>query len=169
VAEFTIPNLNFLSFSSQNCNSLNISTNCPKQTKKIAAILSLQTTIIFLSDIRLNTVTEDDYSNLFSPRYDFYHNSTSSRRGVGILISNSLQYSVSKKYCDENNNILGIKMVTNYVSILLIGVHGPNQNEEIFFRELKKIIMENSDSNQIKSNQIKSFIYPPAHTYRHIW
>jgi exonuclease III len=99
-----------------------------------------------LSDIRLNTVTEDDYSNLFSPRYDFYHNSTSSRRGVGILISNSLQYSVSKKYCDENNNILGIKMVTNNVSILLIGVYGPNQNEEKFFRDFKKIIMENSDS-----------------------
>jgi hypothetical protein len=53
---------------------------------------------------------------------------------------------VYKKYCDENNNILGIRMVTNNVSILLIGVYGPNQNEEKFFRDLKKIIMENSDS-----------------------
>jgi exonuclease III len=53
---------------------------------------------------------------------------------------------VSEKYCDESNNILGIKMVTNNVSVLLIGVYGPNQNEDKFFRDLKKIIMENSDS-----------------------
>jgi len=43
-----------ISVSIQNCNSLNISTNCPKQLKKLSAITSLGSKIIFLSDIRLN-------------------------------------------------------------------------------------------------------------------
>ena len=47
--------LSCLSFSIQNCNSLNVSTSCPKQVKKIKAILDLDTDVIFLSDLRFNT------------------------------------------------------------------------------------------------------------------
>jgi exonuclease III len=122
-----------LTFSSQNCNSLNISTNCPKQMKKIAAILALQTSIIFLSDIRLNTGTTGELNNLFSPNYNFYHNSIRSKRGVGILISNKLQYSVLQSYTDNNDNILGLKLRFGDSVILLISVYGPNQNNDCFF------------------------------------
>jgi hypothetical protein len=45
--------------SSQNCNSLNISTLCDKQLKKVQAILNLDTDIIFLCDIRLSTCADN--------------------------------------------------------------------------------------------------------------
>ena len=43
-----------ISLSIQNCNSLNLSTTCPKQTLKIKSIIDLCYDIIFLSDLRLN-------------------------------------------------------------------------------------------------------------------
>jgi hypothetical protein len=39
--------------SCQNCNSLNISTECDKQLTKIISITSLLSNVIFLSDIRM--------------------------------------------------------------------------------------------------------------------
>ena len=46
--------LSSLSFGIQNCNSLNVSTSCPKQLKKVKAIIDLNCDIVFLSDLRLN-------------------------------------------------------------------------------------------------------------------
>jgi hypothetical protein len=89
-----------LTYSCQNCNSLNISTICDKQLKKIAAITSLDTDIIFLSDIRLNCANEhiNKIVKMFrynkGKSYEFFYNSSMSKRGVGILISTALQYTV---------------------------------------------------------------------------
>ncbi len=46
-----------VTISAQNCNSLNVSTECDKQLAKLIAITDLRTDIIFLSDIRLNKGT----------------------------------------------------------------------------------------------------------------
>ena len=46
--------LSNLTIGIQNCNSLNVSTNCPKQLKKVKAIMDMNHDVIFLSDIRLN-------------------------------------------------------------------------------------------------------------------
>jgi hypothetical protein len=134
-----------LTFSSQNCNSLNISTSCPKQMKKMAAILALQTTFIFLSDIRLNTGTTGGHSNMFAPHYTLYHNSTRSKRGVGILISNKLQYTVLQSFTDNNDNILGLKLQIGRCTILIVSVYGPNQNNDCFFTDLDFILGKNKD------------------------
>lgn len=134
--------LSHLTFSSQNCNSLNISTNCSLQFKKVAAILSLQTTIIFLSDIRLNTDNVGT-NNFFSPGYEFFHNSSSSKRGVGILISSKLQYSVLKTYKDNANNILALRVKIIDTEILLVSVYGPNKNDNNFFTFLRHVLQEN--------------------------
>jgi exonuclease III len=133
-----LKNISHLTFSTQNCNSLNISTNCPKQGKKIAAILALQTTIIFLSDIRLNT-NNVPFNNFFSPRYDMIHNSTENRRGVGILISRTLQYTLLNEYRDNNNNVLALRIDVCGTIILLISVYGPNNNDMEFYTYLRNI------------------------------
>jgi hypothetical protein len=46
-----------LTFGNQNCNSLNLSTSCEKQLKKIATITESGKDFIFLSDIRLSNNT----------------------------------------------------------------------------------------------------------------
>jgi exonuclease III len=139
---YTLTNLNF---SAQNCNSLNVSTNCPKQVKKVAAILALQTSIIFLSDLRLNTDVVP-FNNLFFPRYSFFHNSKSSKRGVGILINNQLKFSIISEHRDEENNILGLKLNICDCEILLICVYRPNNNDHRFFNDLRHILEVNPDS-----------------------
>ncbi len=55
-----LPVLKFphIKLAAQNCNSLNISTECDKQLTKIVAITSLCSNIIFLSDLRLGCSAE---------------------------------------------------------------------------------------------------------------
>jgi hypothetical protein len=130
--------LSDLSFASQNCNSLNISTNCPKQLKKVATILALQTTIIFLSDLRLNS-NKVPVENLFSPYYDLYHNSPSSKRGTGKLLMKKLQYTVLNEYRDTIGNILGLCKSISNVKLLVISICGPNDNDINFFTKLTEI------------------------------
>jgi exonuclease III len=137
-----IRNLTHLTFSSQNCNSLNLSTNCPKQTKKIAAILALQTTFIFLSDLRLNT-DNIGFNNLFSPRYDMMHNSTTNKRGVGILIARSLAYTITQSYSGNKNNVLALRLRLGDSDVILISIYGPNNNDKDFFLFIRNVLNSN--------------------------
>jgi exonuclease III len=104
--------------------------------------MALQTSFIFLSDLRLNTDTVG-FNNLFFPRYEMLHNSTSNKRGVGLLIASSLQYTITKTYKDISNNILGIRINIGDTPILVISIYGPNHNDNCFFRDLKRILDEN--------------------------
>ena len=88
-----------LSISIQNCNSLNLSTTCPKQTLKIKSISDLASDIIFLSDLRLNnSESVNDVEKIFlssgTNQYKFFHNSSQNKRGVGTLISTNLDYEI---------------------------------------------------------------------------
>jgi exonuclease III len=88
--------------------------------------------------MRLNTFVTGENHDLFASHYDFFHNSTQSRRGVGILISKKLNYTVSHTWKDNNNNILALKLSINNVEVLLVSVYGPNINDMPFFLILGK-------------------------------
>jgi exonuclease III len=75
--------------------------------------------------------------------YEFLHNSSKSKRGVGILISAKLGFVVQKTYRDPDNNVLGLVVESNGVKILLISVYGPNNNNMEFFEFLTGILDEN--------------------------
>jgi exonuclease III len=137
--EQTLQDICHLSFAAQNVNSLNISTNCPKKLHKVSAILALNAYIIFLSDTRLNTSTSGN-NNIFSPGYDMYSNSTSSKRGVCILISRKLDYTVEREHRDEKGNILCLLVKFNNTRILLCSIYGPNANDPGFFRYLSNTL-----------------------------
>ena len=130
-------------------NSLNISTNCPKQLKKINAIASLNSDIIFLSDTRLNTNTHGpcaDLENIFlytkGKQYNFHYNSKGSSRGVGILISTKVNINVIDMYRDDDDNILGVLCESEGAHLLLISVYGhnTNNNSHIFFDNINQCI-----------------------------
>ena len=123
-----------LSLSIQNVNSLNISTNCPKQLKKVKALVELGSDIIMLSDIRLgpNLCVVQDLEKLFlyasSHNYKFIHNSSSSSRGAGFLIKANLNLEVLHEFKDIRGNIYGINIRLNNNGLNLISVYGPNNN-----------------------------------------
>ncbi len=135
-----------ITFSAQNCNSLNISTECDKQLAKIIAITSLCTNIIFLSDLRLSGSMEqcNKIAKLFltnrNKQYNHYYNSSKNSRGVGILIDNSLQLEIKKIYKDPQENILGLTVSLDDTLINLISIYGPNNNDKSFFNHLSDCI-----------------------------
>jgi hypothetical protein len=63
-----------------------------------------------------------------------YSNSRFSRRGVGILISTKLQYTILKTYKDETCNIIGLKLAISGCEILLVSIYGPNTNDLNFLK-----------------------------------
>jgi exonuclease III len=135
-----------LTYSAQNCNSLNISTICDKQLKKIAAIISLDTDIIFLSDIRLNCANEhiNKIVKMFrynkGKSYEFFYNSTMNKRGVGILISTTQQFTVSNILKDVDENILGVTVTLGTNKIRFFSIYGPNNNDRSFTNNLAEFL-----------------------------
>ena len=86
-----------LTVSGINCNSLNMSTSSKhNQLRKIYGITKLKTDYIFLSDICNRNLVSGiaDITKSFSTNsyqsYNFLHNSSSNKRGVGILIKRDL-------------------------------------------------------------------------------
>jgi exonuclease III len=105
----------------------------------------LNTTFIFLSDLRLGGGHSDrDIKKHLEcnkiKNYDFFHNSSKNKRGVGILIDKNLIYDITAEYRDINENILGLKILINDFSIWVVSIYGPNQNENIFFDNIQELL-----------------------------
>ena len=126
--------LTSISIAIQNCNSLNISTNCPKQTKKIRAITDLGTDIILLSDIRLadNIQSKQDLEKAFlfssSNCYKLIYNSSRNSRGTGILYKSKLDIVINYTHKDDSENLLCTNICLNGQVLNLISIYGPNNN-----------------------------------------
>jgi exonuclease III len=139
-----------LTFSIQNCNSLNVSTVCDKQLTKIASICSLDTDIIFLSDLRLNSDAEhiEKIEKLFlynkNRSYIFLHNSSKNSRGVGILLSASLDPTITDRKIDNSENILKLTVTVRGHSFNIISIYGPNKDDKSFFSDLSNILSEDN-------------------------
>jgi exonuclease III len=135
-----------ISFSIQNCNSLNISTHCDKQLAKLIAITALCTDIIFLCDLRLHDDTDaiEKITKIFqcnkNHNYNFHFNSSSRNRGVGILIACDFVGNIANTFHDSCSNILGLVITTDSCIFSLCSVYGPNTNDESFYNSLSSYI-----------------------------
>jgi len=137
------------SFSIQNVRSLNISTKNEITVQKLLGVCKLGTDFIFLSDMRLNSskqvsAVHDLDKKLFLKGYKLYHNSGTSLRGVGIMVSKKYSesgFSVLEEIKSDDNNILCMHVEINGQKILLVSVYGPNKDTEINFYENLKIII----------------------------
>jgi exonuclease III len=144
-----------ISFSSINCNSLNASC-CNKDLHKlkIYGITKLKTDVIFLSDIRLSNragvtdaavITRNFLVNPYCS-YKFYYNSTSNKRGVGILIKNSLSFSDLQCIKDPEENYLLLRLVLKGKPIIIGSIYGPNTNDRNFFTRLGDCLINEADN-----------------------
>jgi exonuclease III len=135
-----------LSFSIQNCNSLNISTVCDKQLTKISALCSFNTDIVFLSDLRLNSDPEhiEKIEKLFlynkQRSYVFVHNSTKNSRGVGILLASDLNANIMSSKKDDAENILLLTISIGEHILTVTAVYGPNRDTKTFFNNLSSYL-----------------------------
>jgi exonuclease III len=133
-----------VSISSINMSSLGMDNHL----LKIHGIVSLNSDIISLSDIRLCNSTGTSNLSLVNNSfrcnpycaYRLVANSKMSRRGVGILIKNSIPCSVLREYRDESDNILGLCVDIDGKQIGLCAIYGPNKIDKKFFADLEECI-----------------------------
>jgi Reverse transcriptase (RNA-dependent DNA polymerase) len=97
--------------------------------------------VILLSDIRLNSSKQSyavhDLTKKFRfYGYDFYHNSTLSSRGVGILVRSALNAEILSEYRDHDCNILLIQCRLLGSMFVFGSLYGPNNNDGAFFANL---------------------------------
>jgi hypothetical protein len=111
---------------------------------KIYGIVSLRSDIILLSDVRLcNAMGISNSAELTGSfrtnpycSYDMFLQSTSNKRGVGILIKHSLNFSVLEEVRDPEDNNLTLKTDFEGKIIILCAIYGPNHVHPPFFASL---------------------------------
>ena len=147
-----------LTLSGINCNSLNMSASSKhNQLRKIYGITKLKTDIIFLSDIRICNRSlvsgVADITKTFSTNpyqsYKFFHNSSSNKRGVGILIKNDLCFAEERIVRDPGENYILLRARIKGTVMTLAAIYGPNNFEPDFFVNLSRDIRNIGGTNII--------------------
>jgi exonuclease III len=140
VPSVTLPHRKFpgINFSSQNVCSLNVSKPGRKTRAKLAAVTRSGSEIIFLSDVRLNSIKQTASVNDIEKKlkflgYNMYHNSKHNSRGVAILISTKLNCTVVEKREDVSCNVLLLKITMGDLSVTIGSIYGPNMDDNTFF------------------------------------
>jgi hypothetical protein len=71
------------------------------------------------------------------------------KRGVGILINNKINFSVTSEDKDPDDNFLGLKVEIQGTFLYLCSVYGPNKSDPQFFARLRSFIEQFPDYNII--------------------
>ena len=129
-----------VTFSAQNCNSLNVSGLAKNTRAKVTSILNLNADIIFLSDVRLGNKAKY-ISDLFRLKYRFHHNSTQNRRGVAVLVRNELDFVLTDTILDQDENVIFIAGSCSGTKLLVGSVYGPNDNNKCFFQFIENTLI----------------------------
>jgi exonuclease III len=141
-----------LSFTSINCNSLNLMSTQENYELKLNAVSKLNSDIVFLCDIRLGEVNNQSSVHRISStllkgqlkHHDMYVNSTQNKRGVAILVNRSLNCKLVQEFKDQNENLLLIKFERNGGEFVLGSVYGPNNTDRIFYNDITSFLARNN-------------------------
>jgi len=120
---------------------------------KIYGITSLRTDVVFLSDVRLcnamgvsnSAVLTDSFRTNPYCAYKMTLHSNSNKRGVGILIKHSIDFSVLGEERDAHDNYLVQKLSFDGKIIILCAIYGPNIVQPEFFQSLKRSLIVMGD------------------------
>jgi len=142
-----------LTFATQNCNSLNLTTNVKNFELKISAIKGLNTDIIFLCDTRMvsnkgvNSINrvKQALRDSKGKKYKLYANSTKNSRGVAILISFDINLDVTDTCTDPEENYIFLKVNYKGQKLLLGSIYGHNSTSRDFYRRITRILSKNRE------------------------
>jgi exonuclease III len=140
-----------INFACQNVCSLNVSKPSKRTHEKLVAITNCGTDIIFISDTRMNSVKQIAGVNNITKKlsfmgYSLHHNSLKNSRGVAILLSNKLVFTILDEFRDESCNILLLKVQFATTTVTVGSIYGPNTDDITFYNQLGATIEHfNSD------------------------
>ena len=154
----SVPNLKI---TSQNVRSFNLSVSENKSENtdtKIHAVLRSKGDIILLSDTRLNSEKNTVPVNSITKKlgflgYSFLHNSITANRGVGILISNKLNYNILDRAKDDLGNFLLIKIKIDNTSLIIGSIYGPNINDNSNIYDELDIELNRLNTEKIRASR----------------
>jgi exonuclease III len=134
-----------------NCNSVNLTSSSESYDSKLNAICTLTHDIILLCDLRLGEINNQraDHklkTSLLKSNLKFHTphiHSTQNKRGVAILIKNSLNISVINDFRDQDENILILKCTRNGKEFAIGSVYGPNNTNRDFYNILRRFLNRN--------------------------
>jgi exonuclease III len=137
-----------VSFDIQNCNSFNLAGLSSNLDLKIAAITTNGADIIFLSDTRLVSLQGVSASQRLKnclrdcsiKKYELISNSTMNSRGVAVLVSTEIDFTVSNNFRDIDENFLILECTINGVRYGIGAVYGPNNTSRSFYNGLSTVI-----------------------------
>jgi exonuclease III len=137
-----------ISFTIQNCNSLNLTGSVNNFDLKIAAIVEARTDIILLSDTRIISSKGVSSSQRICNslrdckirKYVPFFNSSANSRGVAILIGNDLEYDIIHEYRDLQENFYILDIEINKIRYGIGAIYGPNSTSREFYRSLRSIL-----------------------------
>ncbi len=81
--------------------------------------------------------------------YDAHFHSTKNRRGVGILISKKLSYTIEKQYKDDDENILGLLIKIDNERFRIFSIYGPNHDDRKFYNEIDNFLSQDREAATI--------------------
>jgi exonuclease III len=134
---------------------------------KVHGIVSIKSDIILLSDIRLcnaaGVSNSQELINSFRTNpycsYNFHSNSRKNKRGVGILLKQSLPFSVHSVYKDTEDNILGLQLELNGKKFGICAIYGPNNYCPLFFEDLSRCIRSLSQTQIIVGGGLELYLF----------
>jgi exonuclease III len=130
-----------------------MTTNIKNFELKIAAIKSLGTDIIFLSDTRMVSNkginglmrVKQAFRDYKGKKYKVYANSSKNSRGVAILISFDIDIEITETCSDVEENYLFVRAKYKGQNMLLGSIYGPNSTSRDFYRCITRILNKNRD------------------------
>ncbi len=139
-----------LNFDTQNVRSFNIATKNIITEQKLLAVTKSGNDIVFLSDLRLNSLKQiiackELVKKFYFRGYKFIFNSPSSSMGVGILIKKTAleKISILNTVRDTEGNFILIDIEHKNSRFTLGSVYGANTNEGIqMYDSLQKNILD---------------------------
>ena len=106
---------------------------------------SKQCAIYCLQDIHINSVSEGLFRNDWGGEC-IVNSYSSVSRGVAILFSRSLDFTVKKMHTDTEGNLLVVNtVISDTFEIIIAVLYGPNRDEPDFYSNLKSRLSEIED------------------------
>jgi len=126
---------------------MNVSTIGTRNSKsfiKVEGVTSFKHDILFLCDVRLKD-KELEIKRLFglnkNDSYKLYTNSSNESRGVAIAIKRKIAHEILEIFRSIDQNILLLKLKIKGVMCTVGSVYGPNENNPLFFENLRASII----------------------------
>lgn len=120
-----------------NVNGLN---NPIKRKRVLSTIRKENVQVLFLQETKLNDEEHDKFKKMGYRNTFYSSNEPNNKRGVAILIPNSVQFECQKEIKDKNGRYILIKGKLRNELITMINIYAPPGSKKSFYRSLFDII-----------------------------